>query len=108
MVLLVLLLAVGTPAGEAGAAAGAGGAAATPDRARYDVDLRSDADGGHWTGRQRVSFRNASDRPLREVYLRLWGNGEDGCGTPGGPGVPGVPSPSSCRVCAVARRTRSR
>lgn len=93
VVLLVLLLAVGTPAGVSGAAAGGGGSAATPDRARYDVDLRSDADGGRWTGRQRVSFRNASERPLREVYLRLWGNGEDGCGTPGTPGAPGVPSP---------------
>ncbi|MFJ9675439.1 M1 family metallopeptidase [Streptomyces sp. NPDC101221] len=95
VMLLVLLLAVGALVGDAVAVAGptGSGAAATPDRARYDVDLRSDADGGHWTGRQRVSFRNASGRPLREVYLRLWGNGEDGCGTPGGPGAPGVPSP---------------
>lgn len=60
-------------------------AAATPDRPRYDVGLRGDADGSHWSGRQRVSFRNASDQPLREVYLRLWGNGNDGCGTPGKP-----------------------
>ncbi|QQM38824.1 M1 family metallopeptidase [Streptomyces liliifuscus] len=59
--------------------------AATPDRLRYDVTLRGDADGSHWTGRQRVTFRNASDRPLREVYVRLWGNGEDKCGTPGKP-----------------------
>ncbi|MCW8382225.1 M1 family metallopeptidase [Streptomyces justiciae] len=58
---------------------------ATPDRPRYDVSLRSDADGSHWAGRQRVSFRNASDRPLREVYVRLWGNGDDKCGTPGMP-----------------------
>ncbi|MEV7207782.1 MULTISPECIES: M1 family metallopeptidase [unclassified Streptomyces] len=95
VVLLALLLTVGTLVGDAVAAAGptGSGAAATPDRARYDVALRSDADGGHWTGRQRVSFRNASDRPLREVYLRLWGNGEDGCGTPGGPGAPGISSP---------------
>ncbi|MGW4548676.1 M1 family metallopeptidase [Streptomyces violaceorubidus] len=87
VVLLVLLLAVGALVRDAVAAAGPGGsgAAATPDLARYDVDLRSDADGGRWTGRQRVSFRNASDRALHEVYLRLWGNGEDGCGTPGGP-----------------------
>ena len=58
---------------------------ATPDRPRYDVSLRSDADGSHWAGRQRVSFRNASDQPLREVYVRLWGNGDDKCGTPGKP-----------------------
>ncbi|MFG2132970.1 M1 family metallopeptidase [Streptomyces sp. NPDC048751] len=59
--------------------------AATPDGLRYDVTLRSDADGSRWTGRQRVTFRNASDRPLREVYVRLWGNGDDGCGAPGSP-----------------------
>ncbi|WP_217145679.1 M1 family metallopeptidase [Streptomyces sp. AC627_RSS907] len=83
--LVLLLVAVTAGVSDAGAAAGAPEepkAAATPDRARYDVALRSDADGGRWAGRQRVSFRNASDRPLREVYLRLWGNGEDKCGTP--------------------------
>ncbi|WP_258314864.1 M1 family metallopeptidase [Streptomyces sp. Act143] len=58
---------------------------ATPEGLRYDVSLRSDADGSHWAGRQRVSFGNASARPLREVYLRLWGNGEDKCGTAGTP-----------------------
>ncbi|GAA5207832.1 M1 family metallopeptidase [Streptomyces thinghirensis] len=85
VVLLVLVVSVAFGASDAGSTTGGpdvSRAAATPDRARYDVTLRSDADGGHWTGRQRVSFRNASDRPLREVYLRLWGNGEDQCGTP--------------------------
>ncbi|MFJ1808245.1 MULTISPECIES: M1 family metallopeptidase [unclassified Streptomyces] len=113
VVLLVLLLAVGAGVGDAGAAAGpaASGAAATPDRARYEVTLRSDADGGHWSGRQRVSFRNASDRSLREVYLRLWGNGEDKCGTPGAPspvvvsrvsgGAPG-PSAVDCTALRIA------
>ncbi|MFM9630565.1 M1 family metallopeptidase [Streptomyces galilaeus] len=87
VVLLVLLMAVAAQVSDAGAVSGPreAGAAATPDRARYDVALRSDADGSHWSGRQRVSFRNASDRPLREVYLRLWGNGADGCGTPAAP-----------------------
>ncbi|WP_327353658.1 M1 family metallopeptidase [Streptomyces sp. NBC_01304] len=59
--------------------------AATPDHLRYEVALRSDADGSHWKGRERVSFRNATGRPLREVYVRLWGNGDDKCGTPGKP-----------------------
>ncbi|WP_217179108.1 M1 family metallopeptidase [Streptomyces sp. AC495_CC817] len=86
LVLLVQLFVVGPGARDAGAAAGSGAsAAATPDRARYDVSLRSDSDGSHWKGRQRVSFRNAARQPLREVYLRLWGNGEDQCGTPGTP-----------------------
>ncbi|MEU4873960.1 M1 family metallopeptidase [Streptomyces sp. NPDC021608] len=84
--LLAVLAALGVGVSDAGAASAASAgptAAATPDRARYDVALRADADGGHWTGRQRISFRNASAEPLREVYLRLWGNGEDACGTPG-------------------------
>ncbi|WP_405962629.1 M1 family metallopeptidase [Streptomyces sp. NBC_00723] len=112
-VLLVLLTAAGAGVREAGATAGpeVSRAAATPDRARYDVALRSDADGSHWTGRQRVSFRNASDRPLREVYLRLWGNGEDTCGTPGAPapvvvsrvagGTPGLPA-VECTALRIA------
>ncbi|MGW7414015.1 M1 family metallopeptidase [Streptomyces sp. NPDC054863] len=61
--------------------------ARTPDRPSYDVRLRSDADGSHWTGRQTASFRNASRTPLRFVDVRLWGNGNpaDGCGAPGRP-----------------------
>lgn len=88
VVLLVLfLLAFGAAVSDADAVTGQGvtEAAATPDRARYDVSLRSDADGGRWSGRQRITFRNASHQPLREVFLRLWGNGEDECGTPGAP-----------------------
>ncbi|KOV70529.1 metallopeptidase [Streptomyces sp. NRRL WC-3618] len=86
---LALLAAAGSTVAEAGTATSArarpAAQAPTPDRLRYDVNLRGDADGSHWTGRQRVSFRNASDGPLREVYIRLWGNGEDGCGPPGRP-----------------------
>ncbi|MFJ6569218.1 M1 family metallopeptidase [Streptomyces sp. NPDC091292] len=88
VVLLVWLVAAGTTAPAAFATPPAGEdvpGTATPDGLRYDVRLRADADGSHWTGRQRVSFRNASDQPLREVYVRLWGNGEDKCGTPGAP-----------------------
>ncbi|MEW9336554.1 M1 family metallopeptidase [Streptomyces tanashiensis] len=71
--------------------------AATPDRPSYDVSLRADADGSHWTGRQTVSFRNASRTPLRSVDVRLWGNGTDGCGAPG--------EPSPVRVSGVAGGT---
>ncbi|MEU7076010.1 M1 family metallopeptidase [Streptomyces narbonensis] len=60
-------------------------AAATPDRPTYDVKLRGDADGSHWTGRQTVSFRNAARTPLRSVDIRLWGNGTYGCGAPDKP-----------------------
>ncbi|MFJ3309536.1 M1 family metallopeptidase [Streptomyces sp. NPDC086549] len=87
VVLLAPLVASGATVEHAVAAppVRASAEAATPDGLRYDVTLRSDADGSRWTGRQRVSFRNASHRPLREVYVRLWGNGEDACGTPGKP-----------------------
>ncbi|MER6099639.1 M1 family metallopeptidase [Streptomyces sp. NPDC001728] len=71
--------------------------AATPDRPSYDVALRADGDGSHWTGRQTVSFRNATRKPLSSVDLRLWGNGTDGCGTPG--------SPSPVRVGGVVGGT---
>ncbi|MEU8527303.1 M1 family metallopeptidase [Streptomyces sp. NPDC048629] len=71
--------------------------AATPDRPSYDVALRSDADGSHWTGRQTVSFRNAARTPLRSIDVRLWGNGTDGCGAPG--------APSPVRVSKVAGGT---
>ncbi|MER5939477.1 M1 family metallopeptidase [Streptomyces sp. NPDC001928] len=89
VVLLALLVAQGGAGSEALTAPRprtvAGTEAATPDRPRYDVTLRANADGSRWTGRQRVSFRNSSARPLSEVYVRLWGNGVDKCGTTGTP-----------------------
>ncbi|MFI6275010.1 M1 family metallopeptidase [Streptomyces sp. NPDC050988] len=86
--LVALLVATGTTVADAVTAPKARASkseAATPDRLRYDVTLRGNADGSRWTGRQRVTFRNASERPLHEVYVRLWGNGDDKCGTPGKP-----------------------
>ncbi|MFE6856079.1 M1 family peptidase, partial [Streptomyces sp. NPDC057674] len=71
--------------------------AATPDRPSYDVALRADDDGSRWTGRQTASFRNAARTPLRSVDVRLWGNGTDGCGTPG--------APSPVRVSGVSGGT---
>ncbi|MEV7414960.1 M1 family metallopeptidase [Streptomyces sp. NPDC089919] len=65
----------------------------TPDRPAYQVALRADADGSHWTGRETVSFRNSARTPLRSVDVRLWGNAPDGCGTPG--------KPSAVRVSRV-------
>ncbi|MFF5481935.1 M1 family metallopeptidase [Streptomyces sp. NPDC012935] len=88
VVLLALLAAQGGTGADAVTAAGSEATTthtATPDRIRYDVTLRGNADGSRWTGRQRVSLRNSSDRPLREVYVRLWGNGVDACGSPGAP-----------------------
>ncbi|MBB4980610.1 MULTISPECIES: M1 family metallopeptidase [Streptomyces] len=90
----VLLLLPGTAAAQDPVAPPAPAEVATPDRPSYDVSLRSDADGMHWTGRQTVSFRNASRTPLRSVDVRLWGNGTDRCGAPG--------APSPVRVSRVA------
>ncbi|MDQ1023506.1 hypothetical protein QF035_001088 [Streptomyces umbrinus] len=86
--LVALLVATGTTVADAVTAPESEASkseTATPDRLRYDVTLRGNADGSHWTGHQRVTFRNASERPLHEVYVRLWGNGDDKCGTPGKP-----------------------
>ncbi|WP_327302371.1 M1 family metallopeptidase [Streptomyces sp. NBC_01298] len=71
--------------------------AATPDRPSYEVSLRGDADGSHWTGRQTVSFRNSARTALRSVDVRLWGNGADGCAAP--------EAPSPVRVGAVTGGT---
>lgn len=53
-----------------------------PGLAAYDVKLTSDASGRTWSGRERIAFTNTSGMPLAEVYLRLWGNGWDGCKQP--------------------------
>ncbi|MEV6282582.1 M1 family metallopeptidase [Kribbella sp. NPDC051770] len=57
-------------------------AARTPGQASYDVRLTANATGVTWTGREKISFTNTGDSPLREVYLRLWGNTWDGCKAP--------------------------
>ncbi|MFF0732253.1 M1 family metallopeptidase [Streptomyces chartreusis] len=99
VVLLALLMTQSGTGSEARTAPGT--QSATPDRPRYDVTLRGNADGSRWTGRQRVSFRNASTGPLREVYLRLWGNGVDKCGTATG-------TPPAVQVSRVRGGTASR
>lgn len=78
---LVISLLVGAPTAHA-----AEGSSRSPDRIGYDVALRADATGSRWTGRERISFTHTGAGPaLREVYVRLWGNGADGCGGPGAP-----------------------
>ncbi|MFF1412109.1 M1 family metallopeptidase [Streptomyces sp. NPDC058289] len=78
----VMLCAPQTVAAQTPPDPAASASAATPDRPSYEVSLRSDADGSHWTGRQTVSFRNSARTQLRSIDIRLWGNGTDGCGTP--------------------------
>ncbi|MET8678576.1 M1 family metallopeptidase [Streptomyces sp. NPDC004647] len=71
------------PAGEARGrtAAEAPRTEAGPARIDYDVGLRSDGRGARWSGREAVTFTNTAGTPLHEVYLRLWGNAGDGCGS---------------------------
>jgi hypothetical protein len=51
----------------------------TPATPSYTVNLTSNASGSTWTGRESVSFTNASATPLTEVYLRLWDNYHGNC-----------------------------
>ncbi|WP_433303300.1 M1 family metallopeptidase [Actinoplanes sp. CA-030573] len=66
----------------------------------YHVNLSSDATGARWDGRETIVLRNPGPAPIDAVWLRLWGNGVDGCaatpdvtvgsftgGTPGEPAV---------------------
>jgi hypothetical protein len=49
----------------------------------YDVHLSSDATGARWDGREQIVLRNRGGAPMDAFWLRLWGNGLDGCaGTP--------------------------
>ncbi|GAB1333645.1 hypothetical protein ACE1SV_02350 [Streptomyces sp. E-15] len=77
---------VTTPAGcgsaldtSDGTAPSAGDATRTPAAPAYTVNLSSDAGGTVWTGRESVSFTNASATALGEVYLRLWDNHHGTC-----------------------------
>jgi hypothetical protein len=51
----------------------------TPATPSYTVNLTSDTSGVTWTGKESVSFTNASPTPLSEVYLRLWDNYHGTC-----------------------------
>ncbi|GAA2372237.1 M1 family metallopeptidase [Dactylosporangium salmoneum] len=44
--------------------------------------LTADDTGGRWRGSMSVLFVNTTGVPLDTVWLRLWGNGVDGCGAP--------------------------
>jgi len=68
------------------AAAAAAPAAAAPavisgaDPAAYTLDLAYDARGaGTLSGSERIEFVNRGPAALDRVWLRLWGNGPDGC-----------------------------
>lgn len=45
----------------------------------YQVSLSSDATGARWDGHERIVLRNPGPSSMDHVWLRLWGNGADGC-----------------------------
>ncbi|MCU7727738.1 M1 family metallopeptidase [Actinoplanes sp. KI2] len=45
----------------------------------YDVSLSSDSTGARWDGRERIVLRNPTPATMDRIWLRLWGNGVDGC-----------------------------
>ncbi|MEU8814927.1 M1 family metallopeptidase [Actinoplanes sp. NPDC048796] len=73
-----------TPDAATAPAAGSTSAAyppAGPQPVAYQVRLSADDTGATWRGHQRVAFVNNGSGPLDTVWLRLWGNGPDGCTT---------------------------
>jgi hypothetical protein len=62
----------------------AAAAAGEPDATApaYDVALRGSDRGRHWEGRETVAFTNPGAAPLDRVWVRLWGNGGNGCRRP--------------------------
>jgi hypothetical protein len=59
-------------------------AAGEPDATApaYDVALRGSEQGRHWVGRETIAFTNPGATPLDTIWVRLWGNGGNGCRTP--------------------------
>ena len=59
-------------------------AAGEPDATApaYDVALRGSEQGRHWSGRETISFGNPGAAPLDRIWVRLWGNGGNGCRVP--------------------------
>jgi hypothetical protein len=51
----------------------------TPSDPDFTVNLTSDADGFVYTGTESISFTNSAPDPLKKIWLRLWGNGLNGC-----------------------------
>jgi hypothetical protein len=63
-----------TPAASTVAPAGL-----SPQPLTYEVRLASDATGARWDGTERIVLRNSGPDTMDTVWLRLWGNGVDGC-----------------------------
>jgi hypothetical protein len=61
--------------------AAAPAAAGEPDATApaYELALDGSEQGFHWTGRETIGFTNPGTAPLEEIWVRLWGNGPNGC-----------------------------
>jgi Peptidase family M1 domain len=66
--LLLLLPAAGARAGEP-----------DPTAPAYTVDLRGSDGGFRWQGTETITLTNPGSAPLTSIWVRLWGNGPDGC-----------------------------
>ena len=66
------------------ALAAAPAAAGEPDATApaYDVTLRGSDRGRHWSGRETIALTNPGAAPLHRIWVRLWGNGGNGCRRP--------------------------
>jgi hypothetical protein len=53
-----------------------------PTAPAYSVDLQGGAGGFRWQGRETITLTNPDSAPLSSVWVRLWGNGPDGCARP--------------------------
>ena len=75
--------AASSAAASAGAASSAaafsGAVAGSVQPLIYEVNLSSDATGARWDGRERIVLRNPGPATMDHLWLRLWGNGVDGC-----------------------------
>jgi hypothetical protein len=62
----------------------AAAAAGEPDATApaYELDLRGSDRGRHWQGRETIAFTNPGTTTLDRVWIRLWGNGGNGCRRP--------------------------
>ena len=62
----------------------AAAAAGEPDATApaYELDLRGSDRGRHWQGRETIAFTNPGTTTLDRIWIRLWGNGGNGCRRP--------------------------
>ncbi|MFD0636302.1 hypothetical protein ACFQ9X_36775 [Catenulispora yoronensis] len=51
-----------------------------PGSAVYTVVLKSDDTGHSWSGTEKIAFTNPGKAAITEFWIRLWGNGDAGCG----------------------------